>query len=380
MATSRDYYDILGVSKSASDEDLKKAYRKLAMQYHPDRNPGDKSAEEKFKEISHAYDVLSDAQKRAAYDRYGHDAFNGGAGAGGFGGGAAGFDFGSGFADIFEDLFGMGGARRSGGGPSGQTRGADLRYNLAISLEDAFKGKQETIRVTTSVSCETCSGSGGEKGSKPETCPTCHGNGRVRASQGFFTIERTCTTCQGLGKIIKNPCKACAGSGRVRKEKTLAVNIPAGVEEGTRIRLAGEGEAGQRGGPAGDLYIFISVKPHAFFTRDGTDIHCQVPIKMATAALGGGVEVPTIDGSRVKVTIPEGTQSGHQMRLRGKGMSVLKSGHRGDMYIHAQVETPVKLSKKQKELLREFDKESGHSPESESFFSKVKEFWADLKE
>ena len=377
---AKDFYEILGVSKTASADELKKAYRKLAMQHHPDKNPGDKKAEEKFKEISHAYDILSDKQKRAAYDRYGHDAFTQG-GMGGAGGGAGGFDFSSsGFADIFEDLFGMGGGGRQRQ-PSGPARGADLRYNLSISLEDAFKGKQETIKVATAVACEPCGGSGGEKGSQPVSCGTCNGSGRIRMSQGFFTMERTCTSCQGMGKVIKNPCKSCAGSGRVRKEKTLSVNIPAGVEEGTRIRLSNEGEVGARGGPAGDLYIFVSVAEHPIFKRDGADIHCQIPIPMTTAALGGAIEAPTIDGSRVKVNIPEGTQSGHQMRLRGKGMSVLRSGHRGDMYIHTQVETPVKLSKKQKDLLKEFEKSGGHtSPESEGFFAKVKEFWDDLKE
>lgn len=379
---AKDFYEILGVSKSASADDLKKAYRKLAMQHHPDRNPGDKKAEEKFKEISHAYDILSDEQKRAAYDRYGHDAFTqGGMGGAGGGPGMGGFDFSSGFADIFEDLFGMGGGGGRRQQQSGPARGSDLRYNLEVSLEEAFKGKQQTINITTSVACESCHGSGGEKGSAPVTCTTCQGAGRVRASQGFFTIERTCTTCQGMGKIIKNPCKTCAGSGRVRKDKTLSVSIPAGVEEGTRIRLTGEGEVGPRGGPAGDLYIFVSVKQHAIFTRDGADIHCSIPIPMTTAALGGSIEAPTIDGTRIKVTIPEGTQHGHQMRLRGKGMSVLRTAHRGDMYIHTLVETPVKLNKKQKEILQEFAKSGGHtSPESEGFFSKVKEFWDDLKE
>jgi molecular chaperone DnaJ len=382
MATQKDYYEILGVSKSVSAEDMKKAYRKLAMQYHPDRNPGDKKSEEKFKEISHAYDVLSDDQKRAAYDRYGHDAFNQG-GMGGAGAGAGGFDFSSSFSDIFEDLFGMSGqgARRAGGGGNAAASGSDLRYNMNITLEEAFKGKQETIKITTSVACDACAGTGGEKGSKPITCPTCNGHGRVRVTQGFFTVERVCHTCQGLGKIIKDPCKVCAGSGRVRKEKTLAVNVPAGVEEGTRIRLSGEGEVGMRGGPAGDLYIFLSVKEHALFKRDGADIHCSIPIKMTTAALGGSIEVPTIEGGRVKVTIPEGTQNGHQFRLKSKGMSVLRSGHRGDMYIHTMVETPVKLHKKQKELLKEFEKASdGTSPQSDSFFAKMKDFWVDLKE
>jgi molecular chaperone DnaJ len=380
MAAKKDLYEILGVSRNASAEDLKKAYRKLAMQHHPDRNPGDKKAEETFKELSHAYDVLSDDQKRAAYDRFGHDAFNAGAGGAG-GAGMGGFDFSSGFADIFEDLFGNMGSTSRRTQQSGPQRGSDLRYNLEISLEEAFTGKQQTIKIATSVSCDTCHGSGGEKGSHPVACTVCNGSGRVRASQGFFTIERTCTTCQGMGKVIKNPCKTCAGSGRVRKEKMLSVNIPAGVEEGTRIRLANEGEVGPRGGPAGDLYIFVSIKAHPLFVRDGADIHCSIPIPMATAALGGTIEAPTIDGTRVKVNIPEGTQHGHQMRLRGKGMSVLRSSHRGDMYIHTLVETPVKLNKKQKELLNEFAKSGGHiSPQSENFFSKVKEFWEDLKE
>jgi molecular chaperone DnaJ len=382
---SKNYYDILGVSKSASADELKKAYRKLAMKYHPDKNKGDKSAEEKFKEISHAYDVLSDEQKRAAYDRYGHDAFTqGGMGSAGGGTGAAGgFDFSSGFSDIFEDLFGMGGGRGNGGARAQQsnTRGADLRYELNVSLEDAFKGKAETIKITTAAACGVCSGSGGANGSKPVSCGTCGGAGRVRMTQGFFTVERTCTACGGMGKTIQDPCKNCAGSGRIRKEKTLSVNIPAGVEDGTRIRVSGEGEVGVRGGGAGDLYIFVSIKHHEFFARDGADIHCNIPIRMTTAALGGAIEVPTIDGSRVKITIPEGTQHGHQMRLRGKGMSIIHSGSRGDMYIHTLVETPVKLSKKQRELLKEFDKAGDSvSPISDKFFARIKDFWTDLKD
>ena len=385
MTNKKDYYETLGVSKSASADDLKKAYRKLAMQYHPDKNPGDKKAEERFKEISNAYDILQDDQKRAAYDRYGHAAFTQGGmgGAAGGGAGAGGFDFSSGFADIFEDLFGMGGQGRKQqqGGANQAARGSDLRYNLAISLEEAFKGKQETIKVTTSVACDSCHGSGGEKGTKPVTCGTCNGDGRVRASQGFFTIERTCHTCQGLGKVIKDPCRICAGSGRTRKEKTLSVNIPAGVEEGTRIRLSDEGEVGMRGGPAGDLYIFLSLKPHEIFKREGADIHCTIPIKMSTATLGGSIEVPTIDGSRVKVSIPEGTQSGHQFRMRGKGMTILRSSSRGDMYLPTNVETPVKLNKKQRELMKDFEKaDGGSSPESDSFFARMKVFWEDLKE
>ena len=383
-----DYYTTLGVAKGANDDELKKAYRKLAMQYHPDKNHGNAEAEKKFKSISEAYDILKDPQKRAAYDRFGHQAFtNGGMGAAGGGGGGY-SDFSGSFSDIFEDLFSeFTGGRRGGRGQaeaaqSSAARGSDLRYNLEITLEEAFRGKQQTIKVTTSAACDTCTGTGAEKGTAPETCGTCNGRGVVRAQQGFFTVERTCSSCQGTGKVIKNPCKTCAGSGRVRKEKTLNASIPPGVEEGTRIRLAGEGEAGFRGGPAGDLYIFLSIASHKIFRRDGANIFCSVPIKLSTASLGGHLEVPTIDGGRVKVTIPEGTQTGHQFRLRGKGMSVLRSGAKGDMYIEVQVETPVNLNKKQKELLREFDTTQGQdtSPQSEGFFAKVKEFWDDLKE
>lgn len=386
---STDYYSLLGVAKGANDDELKKAYRKLAMQFHPDKNPGNAEAEKKFKSINEAYDVLKDPQKRAAYDRFGHDAFTGGMGQGGGAGpGGGGFDFSGNFSDIFEDLFSefTGGRRgRSGGGgqaQSGAARGSDLRYNLEIGLEEAFKGKQHTIKVTTSSPCDSCHGSGAEKGTSAEGCGTCGGRGAVRMQQGFFTVERPCATCQGTGKVIKTPCKTCAGSGRTRKEKSLNVSIPPGVEEGTRIRLAGEGEAGFRGGPAGDLYIFLSIKPHKIFKRDGANVFCSVPLKLSVASLGGHIEVPTIDGGRVKVTIPEGTQSGHQFRLRGKGMSVLNSSAKGDMYIEVAVETPVNLNKKQKELLRELDS-SGQgttSPESEGFFAKVKEFWEDLKQ
>jgi molecular chaperone DnaJ len=379
---AEDYYSILGAARGASEDELKKAYRKLAMQYHPDKNQGNAEAEKKFKAINEAYDVLKDPQKRAAYDRFGHEGFTqGGGGAAGGGG----FDFSGNFSDIFEDLFSeFTGGRRGRGGqqqPSA-ARGNDLRYNLDITLEDAFKGKQQTIKVTTSASCEVCDGNGAEKGTSAETCGTCGGRGVIRAQQGFFTVERACGTCHGTGKVIKNPCKNCAGSGRVRKEKSLSVTIPAGVEEGTRIRLTGEGEAGFRGGPAGDLYIFLSIKAHKIFRRDGANIYCYVPLPFSTATLGGHVEVPTIDGGRVKVNIPEGTQAGHQFRLKGKGMSVLKSSARGDMYIEVQVETPVNLSKKQKDLLKEFEKDSGAktSPASTSFFTRVKEFWEDLKE
>lgn len=379
---AKDFYEILGVEKTANDEDLKKAFRKLAMQLHPDKNPGNAEAERRFKEINEAYDVLKDPQKRAAYDRFGHAAFQGGAGNGG---GAGGFDFNSNFSDIFDDLFGefMGGRRSGGGGgQSSSSRGADLRYNMQISLEDAFKGKQQKIDITTNASCDECSGSGAEKGSKPETCATCNGSGRIRAQQGFFTVERTCGTCQGAGKIIKNPCRKCAGSGRMRKEKSLMVNIPAGVEDGTRIRLNGEGEAGVRGGGSGDLYIFLSVAPHSLFRREGADIHCRVPLKMTTAALGGDLVVPTIDGTKAKVKIPAGTQTDDQFRLKGKGMSIMRSGAKGDMYIHAYVETPRNLSKKQQDALKEFEKSDGNnsSPEADGFFSKVKELWGDFKE
>jgi molecular chaperone DnaJ len=379
----QDYYDVLGVARNANGDDVKKAYRKLAMQYHPDRNQGDAAAEHKFKEINEAYDVLKDEQKRAAYDQFGHAAFeNAGAGAGGFGRGGFG---GAGFADIFDEMFGdfMGGRQRSGG----RARGADLRYNLEISLEDAFKGRETRVRVPSSVKCDDCNGSGAAKGTHPSTCLTCQGHGKVRASQGFFTIERTCPTCGGTGHTIDTPCGACNGAGAVRKEKTLAVNIPAGVEDGMRIRLTGEGEAGTRGAPSGDLYIFIAVGAHPLFRRDGANIHCQVPIPMTTAALGGAIEVPSIDGGRAKVTIPAGAQSGHRLRLRGKGMTVLNTKNRGDMFIDVRVETPVNLTKEQQAKLREFDAllrkgnkggEKSTSPESEGFFAKAKELWEDL--
>lgn len=370
---------MLGVAKDADLETVKKAYRKLAMQYHPDRNHGDAAAEQKFKEINEAYDVLKDEQKRAAYDRFGHAAFENGHG--GFNGraGAGGFDFNaSGFADIFDEMFGefMGGRR----GSQSRARGGDLRYNMEITLEEAFAGKQATIRVPGTVQCDACSGTGGEKGSQPINCPTCRGHGKVRATQGFFTIERTCQSCGGLGKVIEKPCPNCHGQGRMAKDKTLQVTIPAGVEDGTRIRLAGEGEAGLRGAPSGDLYIFLSLKPHRLFQRDGANIHCRVPLSMATAALGGSIEIPTIDGSRAKVQVPGGTQTGQQFRLKGKGMSVLRTNARGDMYAEIVVETPVNLSKKQKELLKEFESESrkngsSFSPESDSFFQRVKEFF-----
>jgi molecular chaperone DnaJ len=372
--SKRCYYEVLGVERGAPAEAIKGAYRKLAKEHHPDRNHGDTTAEVRFKEISEAYDVLKDDQKRAAYDRFGHAAFENGHGrANGFG-----FDFSSSFTDIFDDLFGefTGGGRR---GARRQNRGQDLRYNLEITLEESFRGRQAQIKVPTAVACEACGATGAESGTKPEQCPTCSGIGKVRASQGFFTIERTCPSCRGNGRIIRNPCKACHGAGLVQKERTLAVDIPAGVEEGTRIRLAGEGQAGLNGGPAGDLYLFVAVKPHPLFQRDGHDLYCRAPVSFVTAALGGSIEVPTLDGGRAKVSIPEGTQSGRQIRLRGKGMPVLRGGGMsGDLYVEVVVETPVKLSKKQKDLLRAFETgcEPGCQPESEGFLAKLKDFWS----
>jgi molecular chaperone DnaJ len=372
----QDFYAILGVDRSASGDDLKRAYRTLAMKLHPDRNPGNKDSEQKFKDLNEAYDVLKDDQKRAAYDRFGHAAFE----QGGVGG-AGGFGFSGGFADIFEEMFGaMGAGRRDAGS---NRSGSDLRYNLEIPIEEAFTGKQTTVRVNTFAQCEPCKGSGAEPGSRPTSCRTCQGHGRVRAQQGFFTIERPCPTCQGAGTVIEKPCRACGGQGRVRREKTLSVSIPPGVEDGTRIRLAGEGEVGLHAAPAGDLYIFISITQHAIFQRDGANIYCRVPIPFTTAALGGAIEVPTVEGSRTRVTVPPGTQSGHRFRLKGKGMTVLRSPLRGDMYVHAIVETPVNLTKRQQELLREFEKEGDNrktNPESEGFFARVKEFFEDLRE
>ncbi len=377
----RDFYEILGVPRTASAEELKKAYRSKAKELHPDRNSDNPAAEAQFKEVNEAYDTLKDAEKKAAYDRYGHAAFEGGRGAGG-GGGAGQGDFASAFSDVFEDLFGdfMGGRGGAGSGRSRAQRGSDLRYNLRVSLEDAFGGIQKTINVPASVSCEVCRGTGAEGGAEPVTCPTCSGMGKVRAQQGFFTVERTCPTCAGMGRIIKNPCRACGGAGRTEKERALSVNIPAGVETGTRIRLAGEGEAGLRGGPAGDLYIFIEVKDHPIFQRDGIHLFCRVPVSIITAALGGEVEVPTIDGGKSRVKVPPGSQTGKQMRLRAKGMPALRGGGRGDMLIELAVETPVNLTSRQKDLLREFEKLSeDNNPEGSSFFSKVKTFWDGMK-
>ncbi len=384
----RDFYEVLGIGRGASEDEIKKAYRKKAKELHPDRNADNPEAEAQFKEVNEAYEALKDPEKKAAYDRFGHAAFDGGmggggrrpGGAGGFGAGGQG-DFASAFSDVFDDLFGdfMGGR----GGPGGRqraARGSDLRYNLRITLEEAYSGLQKTINVPSSVTCDECSGTGAEGGAEPVACPTCSGMGKVRAQQGFFTVERTCPTCSGLGQIIKNPCNACGGAGRVEKERALSVNIPAGVETGTRIRLAGEGDAGLRGGPAGDLYIFIEVADHEIFQRDGVNLYCRVPVTITSAALGGDIEVPTIDGGRTRVKVPAGSQTGKQLRLRGKGMPALRGQAMGDMFIELAVETPVNLTARQKELLREFEKLSeDNNPHRSSFFDQVKSFWDGMK-
>src|SRR6202789_1632920 len=368
----RCYYETLECQKGATVETLKASYRKLAMRFHPDPNPGDHTAEVKFKEINEAYDVLKDDQKRAAYDRFGHAAFEGGMGGARAGGSP--FDFAGSFSDVFEDFFGdlMGGRKARRG-----NRGQDLRYNLQISLEEAFRGRTAEIQLPSAVACETCHGSGVEAGSSPETCPTCAGHGKVRATQGFFTIERSCSSCRGTGKIIRHPCKACRGAGTVQKDRILNVDVPPGVEEGTRIRLSGEGAAVANGGPSGDLYIFLSVAEHPIFQRDGHDLHCRAPVSFVSASLGGAIEVPTLDGGRAKVAIPEGTQPGRQFRIRGRGIPILRSAQKGDLYVELAVETPVKLSRRQKELLREFEAESqaGCQPEAEGFMARLKDFW-----
>jgi molecular chaperone DnaJ len=374
--SKRDYYDVLGVPKGSEQEALKKAYRSKAKELHPDRNSDNPNAEAQFKEVNEAYEVLKDAEKKAAYDRYGHAAFEGGGGGQGFGGGG---DFSSAFSDVFDDLFGdfMGGGR---GGRQQQSRGSDLRYNLSISLAEAFAGLQKTINVPSAVSCGSCNGSGAAGGSSPTTCPTCSGLGKVRATQGFFTVERGCPTCSGVGQIIKNPCSSCGGQGTQKKDRALNVNVPPGVETGTRIRLAGEGETGPRGGVSGDLYIFIEVSKHKIFERDGLNLFCRVPVSMAKASLGGDLEVPTIDGGRSRVRIPAGSQSGRQMRLKGKGMPAIKTVQKGDMFIEMAVETPVNLTARQKELLEEFEQLSeDNNPETNSFFSSVKTFWESMK-
>jgi molecular chaperone DnaJ len=368
--SKRCYYEILGVAKTSSDAEMKSAFRKAAMHCHPDRNPGNAEAELQFKELNEAYQALSDPQKRAAYDRFGHAAFEQG---NGFGGGDG---FASSMADIFDDLFGdvMG---RRGGGRNGAARGSDLRYNLEITLEEAFHGKAASLTLPASITCDACSGSGAKPGSRPRMCATCGGHGRVRAQQGFFAIERTCPHCHGRGEVIDDPCRSCGGAGRVTRDRTLSVNVPAGVEDGTRIRLGGEGEAGIKGGPPGDLYIFVSTKPHPFFQRDGADLYCRVPISMVQAALGGEVSVHTIDGGEAKVKIPEGTQTGKQFKLKSKGMPVLRSREVGDLYIQATVETPQNLTKRQRELLAEFEALSSTTthPESAGFLAKMKDFF-----
>lgn len=369
----RDFYDVLGCQKGADEAALKSAYRKLAMKYHPDRNPGDAEAEAKFKEVSEAYDTLKDPQKRAAYDRYGHAAFNGGAGANGFGA-----DFSSSMSDIFEDIFGdfMGGGGRQRQ-RDGRQRGSDLRYNLEITLEDAFTGTTVDIDVPTLTHCETCDGSGAKPGTGFSTCKMCAGHGKVRASQGFFTIQQTCPQCHGRGQTMDQPCTDCHGQGRKQKNRTLSVDVPKGIEDGTRIRLGGEGEAGLRGGPAGDLYIFVSVKPHKLFQRDGADLHARVPISMITAALGGDFEVPTLEGTRGRVKVEAGTQPGTRVRLKGKGMPVLRSSQVGDLFVQLDVETPQKLSARQRELLEEFQSisDANTSPTSDGFFDRLKKMF-----
>lgn len=375
--SKRDYYELLGLAKGASADQIKKAYRTKAKELHPDRNADKPNAEAQFKEVNEAYDILKDNEKKAAYDRYGHAAFEGGMG----GGGRPGGDFTSAFSDVFDDLFGdfMGGGR-GGSGRTKASRGSDLRYNMGVTLQEAYSGLQKSINVPTSVLCGSCRGTGAEGGSEPVKCPTCSGMGKVRATQGFFTVERTCPTCSGMGQTIKNPCRECRGVGRVEKDRSLSVNVPAGVETGTRIRLSGEGEAGLRGGPSGDLYIFLEVASHSIFQRDGINLYCRVPVSMTSAALGGDIEVPTIDGGRSRVKIPQGSQSGRQMRLRAKGMPAIKSTQKGDMFIELAVETPVNLTGQQKEILREFERLSeDNNPESKSFFSSVKSFWDTMK-
>ena len=373
-----DYYEILGCSKTASESEIKKAFRSKAKELHPDRNSGNSAATEKFKKVNEAYDILKDPEKRAAYDRYGHAAFDGSMGGGFSSGGSSNGDFASAFSDVFEDLFGdfMGGGNSRSNSSQRANRGADLRYNMQISLKHAFSGKKTNIDVPTSVSCDTCQGTGAQSGAAPTSCPTCSGIGKVRAQQGFFTVERTCPTCAGKGQIIKNPCRLCSGQGRVDKSKKLSVNIPPGVETGTRIRLAGEGEAGIRGGQPGDLYIFIEVEKHSIFEREGNDLFCRIPITMTTAALGGDLEAPTLDGGKTRVKIPQGSQNNKQLRLKGKGMPSIRGSSKGDLYIEILVETPVNLNAEQIQLLKQFENSCrDNNPANKDFFSKVKNFW-----
>ena len=370
----KDYYEILGVTKNCDDKTLKSAFRKLAKEYHPDHNAGKPEAEAKFKEISEAYERLKSPESRAAYDRYGHAAFDGGGGRGNHSGGFDG-NFSSAFSDIFNDFFGdFSNSTRS---RETSNRGSDLRYNLEITLEEAYNGKSDTITVPMNAECSGCKGNGGENGEAPIVCPNCQGSGKTRASQGFFMVERSCTSCNGSGQIVVNPCRSCGGQGRVKKPKKLSINIPAGVEDGNRIRLSGQGEAGLRGGRTGDLYIFVSIKPHKFFQRDGSDLYCNIPVSMVTAALGGQIDIPTIDGSKLSVSIPEGSQNNKHLRLRGKGMPILRQKNFGDLHLQISVETPVNLNKKQKELLEEFQNisEEKNNPVSDGFFKKLRDLW-----
>ena len=373
----KDYYDVLGVERGSDEKAIKRAYKKLAMQYHPDRTKGDKAKEEKFKEIQEAYEILGDKEKRAAYDQYGHAAFEqGGMGGGGFGGGFSGADFGDIFGDMFGDIFGGGGRGRQR-----VVRGEDLRYDIQITLEEAVKGTTKDIQINTLAHCDSCDGSGAEKGSKVETCPSCHGSGRVRRQQGFFVTEAVCPTCHGSGKKIEKPCKSCHGEGRVHKKKNLSVKIPAGVDTGNQLRLSGEGAAGENGAPAGDLYVVIHVKEHHIFERDGNNLYCEVPISFSMAALGGEIEVPTLDG-KVKLKIPAETQTGKLFRMRGKGVNSTRSGYAGDLICRVVIETPVNLNKEQKELLEKLEEslkgQKSHSPKSSSFLDGVKKFFDNL--
>jgi len=375
----RDYYDVLGLNRDASEEDIKKAYRKLAMKWHPDRNPDNPKAEERFKEAKEAYEILSDAQKRGAYDQFGHAGVDQSmaAGAGGFGAGAGGFGgFADAFGDIFSDIFGGGGRARSN-----VFRGADLRYNLEIALEEAARGTETRIRIPAMEQCDTCHGTGAKAGTSPSTCPTCQGHGQVRMQQGFFSIQQTCPRCHGSGKIVTSPCATCSGAGRVKRHKTLSVKIPAGVDEGDRIRLSGEGEAGTNGGPPGDLYVVIHIRPHSVFTRDHNDLHCEMPISITVAALGGEIEIPTLDGY-AKIKVPAGTQTGQMFRLRNKGIKGVRSTSQGDLICHMMVETPVNLTARQREILAELEQinQTGagrHNPRAKSWMDKVKEFFAE---
>jgi len=376
MSKKRDYYNVLGVNRDASDEEIKKAYRKLAMKHHPDRAPDDKAAEEKFKEAKEAYEVLSEPKKRAAYDQFGHAGVDASAGPRGFGGGPEGF---GGFSEAFGDIFGeIFGAQRGGRG-SGVYRGADLRYNLELSLEDAARGTEAKIRIPALEECGTCHGSGAKPGTQPKQCPTCHGRGEVRVSQGFFSIQQTCPNCHGSGKVVTDPCGTCHGAGRVKRHKTLSVKIPAGVDQDDRIRLTGEGEAGMNGGPPGDLYVVVNLKPHSVFQRDGADLHCEMPISFVTAALGGEIEIPTLDG-HAKIKVPPETQTGQVFRLRSKGIKQVRASGHGDLFCHVAIETPVNLTARQRELLREFesisdDDPGAHNPRAKSFMDKVRDFF-----